>query len=82
LDFATAERIADLYALQDWVLGGVGKWMDYIVQHSSGMMLPLTELKMIMHDWTGMCDELLRTYAAIQPSLPEANPIRGESVSR
>lgn len=82
LDFATAERTADLYALQDWVLGGVGKWMDYIVQHSSGMILPLTELKMIMRDWTSMCDELLRAYAAIQPSLPKAHPVRVESDTR
>ena len=82
LDFATAERIADLYALQDWVLGGVGKWMDYIVQHSSGMMIPLTELKMIMSDWTGMCDELLQTYDAIQPSLPEAHRIHVNSDAR
>ena len=69
-DYALAEEIADVYALQEWVLGGVSKWMDYIVQHSDGMMLPPLQVEMIMGDWANMGGELIEAYAKLQPQLP------------
>ena len=69
-DYALAEEIADVYALQDWVLGGVNKWMDYIVQHSEGMVLPPVQVEMIMGDWAGMCSELIEAYKTLQVKLP------------
>ena len=66
-----AEQIADAYALQDWVYGGMSKWMDYIILHSEGFQIPLRDLGMIMQDWSSMCDELLALYASLQKALPE-----------
>jgi len=73
LDYALAERIAAVYALQDWVLRGHDKWMDYIVQHTNNS-LPLAELGVIMSDWAAMGDQLLAAYEDLQRDLPPGRP--------
>lgn len=74
LEYALAEEIASVYARQEWVKGGVSKWMDYVVQHKN-MSLPVKELGGIFQDWVGMTGEMVGAYERLQTRLPAAQKV-------
>ncbi|KAB2965062.1 MAG: hypothetical protein F9K16_02875 [Thermoanaerobaculia bacterium] len=68
-EFALAERIAGTYAQQEWMLAGVDKTSDFIVQRA-GDGLRLDDLRMVFADWASMGEELLGTYDGLIADLP------------
>jgi hypothetical protein len=74
LDYQLAERIAVTYALQDWVLGAYGKWMDFILQQSADQ-IRLQAWRAALSDWVTMGRELLEAYDQILPDLPAGRSV-------
>ncbi|KAB2964006.1 MAG: hypothetical protein F9K16_05400 [Thermoanaerobaculia bacterium] len=67
-EFALAERIAGTYAQQEWMLAGVDKTSDFIVQRAAD--LRLDDLRMVFADWASMGEELLGAHDRLIAELP------------
>jgi hypothetical protein len=74
-DFGLAERIAATYAMQDWMLRGVDKSADFVVQRFAAGLAP-AELRMVFADWSSMGRMLLRHQEELQGHLPVLDPSR------
>lgn len=70
MDYQLAESLSLLYAVQDFQLKGVDKFLDGYVM---GQVKDLGDFRMMFQNFVTMGEELLRFYTQVQPELPKPN---------